>query len=40
MLLSVSAAERLLLVEVRVATDARSLSVVVAKLVMASTVSC
>ena len=38
--LSVSAAARVLLVAVSVATDARLLSMAVAKLAMASTVSC
>ena len=40
MLLSMSAAARVLLVAVRVATDAQSLEMAVAKLEMASTVSC
>ena len=40
LLLIVSAVERVLFVAVSVATDARSLAVAVAKLAMASTVSC
>ena len=39
-LLAVNLAVRVLLVVVRAATDARSLAVAVAKLAMASTVSC